>query len=69
MKSRQPTVRSVAPSDLYIKEKYMSGDRFPFIMGVVGLIDGLIGVALWLISAFFWIALIAVAVVAVVSLF
>jgi hypothetical protein len=47
----------------------MSGDRFPFIMGFVGLIDALIGVALWLISAFFWIALIAVAVVAVVSLF
>lgn len=47
----------------------MSGDRFPFIMGIVGLIDALIGLAVWLIGALFWLVLILGIGAAIVSIF
>ena len=48
------------PSGLYIEEIEMSGDRFPFIMGLVGLVDGLIGLVLFMFKLAFWAILIAV---------
>ena len=38
----------------------MSGDRFPNIMGIMGLLDGLIGLALWLSKALMLIFLIII---------
>ena len=44
----------------------MSGDRFPFIIGILGLIDALIGIVIGLISAVFWITL-GIIVIAVIA--
>ena len=38
----------------------MSGDRFPYIMGVVGIVDALIGMAWWMFKAALWIIFFAV---------